>query len=198
MRCSGCWATPIVPPRSLWSGALFGAIGFEVLKQLSSLLLSTTEGQPAFQAFGIALILLVWINYFSRVVMYAASWAYTTTAARALRTGGADQVQGPKVPSLSSLARRLTTEAGVGRAGGRRGGRDARPRGAGQASQALAHYLPWRSAACRSQLRREITSSGISFGQAAVHSPMLVQPPNPSWSCWPTMLTTRVSRSAWP
>ncbi len=66
---------PAVPPRSLWSGALFGAMGFEVLKQLSSLLLSTTEGQPAFQAFGIALILLIWINYFSRVVMYAASWA---------------------------------------------------------------------------------------------------------------------------
>ena len=95
---------PDVPSRSLWSGAVFGALGFEVLKRLSSLLLSTTEGQPAFQAFGIALILLVWINYFSRVVMYAASWAYTTAAARALRTEGPDLVQGPKVPSLEPLA----------------------------------------------------------------------------------------------
>jgi membrane protein len=95
---------PDLPNRSLWSGALFGAIGFEVLKQLSGLLLSTTEGQPAFQAFGIALILLVWINYFSRVVMYAASWAYTTRAARALRTEGPALVQGPKVPSLEPLA----------------------------------------------------------------------------------------------
>jgi membrane protein len=96
---------PDVPGRSLWSGALFGAVGFEVLKQLSSLLLSTTEGQPAFQAFGIALILLVWINYFSRVVMYAASWAYTTRAARALReVDGPDRVQGPQVPSLEPLA----------------------------------------------------------------------------------------------
>jgi membrane protein len=95
---------PHLPQRSLWSGALFGAVGFEVLKQLSSLLLSTTEGQPAFQAFGIALILLVWINYFSRVVMYAASWAYTTREARALRQGdGPAPVQGPKVPSLTSL-----------------------------------------------------------------------------------------------
>jgi membrane protein len=94
---------PDVPQRSLWSGAVFGALGFEVLKRLSSLLLSTTEGQPAFQAFGIALILLVWINYFSRVVMYAASWAYTTAAARALRTEVPDQVQGPKVPSLEPL-----------------------------------------------------------------------------------------------
>lgn len=95
---------PDVPGRSLWAGALFGAIGFEVLKQLSSLLLGLTEGQPAFQAFGIALILLVWINYFSRVVMYAASWAYTTRAARAGRPEpGAERVQGPQVPSLEPL-----------------------------------------------------------------------------------------------
>lgn len=74
-------ARPPVPDRSLWSGAMLGAIGFEVLKQVSSLLLASTKGQPAFQAFGIALILLVWINYFSRVVLYAAAWAYTSARA---------------------------------------------------------------------------------------------------------------------
>ena len=46
---------------------------------------ASTKGQPAFQAFGIALILLVWINYFSRVVLYAAAWAHTSRAARAQR-----------------------------------------------------------------------------------------------------------------
>ena len=50
----------------------------------------------------------------------------------------------------------------------------------------------------RSLFSCEITSSGISLGHAAVHSPMLVQPPKPSWSCWATMLTTRESRSGWP
>ena len=35
------------------------------------------RGNPAFQAFGVALILLIWINYFSRLVMYSAAWAYT-------------------------------------------------------------------------------------------------------------------------
>ena len=59
-------------------GALLGAIAFEVLKWLSSFLIGLTKDQPAFQAFGIALILLVWINYFSRVVVYAAAWAFTT------------------------------------------------------------------------------------------------------------------------
>jgi membrane protein len=73
------------PDRSLLQGALLGAVGFEVLKRLSSLLLSTTVGRPAFQAFGIALILIVWINYFARVVVLAGAWAWTTGQARELR-----------------------------------------------------------------------------------------------------------------
>ncbi|MFW6774593.1 YihY/virulence factor BrkB family protein [Nocardioides sp. CPCC 205120] len=76
---------PDIPRFDLWKGALLGAVGFEVLKQVAGVLLSATKGQPAFQAFGIALILLVWINYFSRVVMYAASWAHTSTSARLRR-----------------------------------------------------------------------------------------------------------------
>ncbi len=76
---------PHAPNRSLWSGALLGAIAFEALKRLSFLLLASTQNQPAFQAFGVALILVVWINYFSRVVLYAAAWAHTTPAARAQR-----------------------------------------------------------------------------------------------------------------
>ncbi len=40
---------------------------------------------PAFQAFGIALILLVWINYTSRGTLYAAAWAHTTVEAREIR-----------------------------------------------------------------------------------------------------------------
>ncbi|HET7193655.1 MAG TPA: YihY/virulence factor BrkB family protein [Nocardioides sp.] len=76
---------PDDPQRSLWSGALLGAVGFELLKQLSRFLIASTTDQPAFKAFGIALILLVWINYFSRVVMYAAAWAHTSAEAREIR-----------------------------------------------------------------------------------------------------------------
>ena len=78
-------ANPETPARSLWSGALLGAIGFEILKQASTYLMASTQGQPAFQAFGIALILVVWINYFSRVVLYAAAWAHTSYEARGVR-----------------------------------------------------------------------------------------------------------------
>jgi membrane protein len=75
-----------VPRRAMIKGALLGAVGFEVLKLAANLLLGQTKGQPAFQAFGVALILLVWINYFSRLVMYSAAWAYTAPEALALRT----------------------------------------------------------------------------------------------------------------
>lgn len=78
-------ARPPESDRTLWYGAMVGAIAFEALKWASSYLIGLTKGQPAFQAFGISLILLVWINYFARVVLYAAAWAHTSRAARSLR-----------------------------------------------------------------------------------------------------------------
>ena len=94
-------AAPELPKRALWSGALVGAVAFEALKQVSGLLIRSTQGQPAFQVFGLALILLVWINYFSRVVLYAASWAFVHPLAREQRvTEPAEPVQGPATPTL--------------------------------------------------------------------------------------------------
>ncbi|MCL2542243.1 MAG: YihY/virulence factor BrkB family protein [Nocardioidaceae bacterium] len=78
-------ARPTLPRRPLWQAALLAGVGFEALKQLSGVLLAGSRGQPAFQAFGIALILVVWINYFSRLTLYAAAWAQTSPAARAAR-----------------------------------------------------------------------------------------------------------------
>lgn len=103
---------PDIPSGSLWSGAFVGAIGFEALKQLSTLLLSSTSNQPAFQAFGIALVLVVWINYFARVLIYAACWAWTAPAARAYREEKLQlegRVEGPRLhlPSAAETARVL-------------------------------------------------------------------------------------------
>jgi membrane protein len=95
-------ADPDLPRRALWSGAVLGAIGFEVLKQISQLLLQSTANSPAFQAFGIALILVVWIYYFSRVVMYAGAWAYVHPTSRALRREDKPSpVEGPPSPPLA-------------------------------------------------------------------------------------------------
>lgn len=108
-------AAPTTPTRSLWSGALLGAVGFELLKQLSTYLLAGTKDQPAAQAFGIALILIVWMNYFSRVVVLAASWAHTTAAARAQREREQRQdalVEGPKI-EVAAIASAPAPAAGV-------------------------------------------------------------------------------------
>ena len=78
-------AQPHLPRRALLDGAVLGAVGFELLKSLANFLIGQTKDQPAFQAFGVALILLVWINYFSRLVMYAAAWAHTDPVAEAER-----------------------------------------------------------------------------------------------------------------
>ena len=78
-------ARPNAPRRAVLSGAVLGAIGFELLKRLSFLLLGSTQNSEAFQMFGIALILVVWIYYFSRVVMYAAAWAQTAPETRQQR-----------------------------------------------------------------------------------------------------------------
>jgi membrane protein len=83
-----------VPRGAMVAGSLLGAVGFEILKAGANLLLGFTKGNPAFQAFGIALILLVWINYFSRLVVYSAAWAYTSPGALALRTADAMRAPG--------------------------------------------------------------------------------------------------------
>jgi membrane protein len=95
-------AEPTTPRRSLWEGAALGGVGFEALKLLSSYLLAASRGTPAFQVFGTALILLLWINYFSRVILYAATFAYVSATARAARDQAyaAARVQGPQSPPL--------------------------------------------------------------------------------------------------
>jgi membrane protein len=106
-------AAPETPNRSLWSGALVGGIGFELLKQASNQLLKFTESSPATQAFGIALILVVWINYFSRVVMYAAAWAHMSPAAVEARERAAEL-------SGSETRQSLGMDAAAARSGRRR------------------------------------------------------------------------------
>jgi membrane protein len=87
------------PRRALLGGALLGAVGFELLKLLANELLGLTRGQAAFQVFGVALILLIWINYFSRLVMYSAAWAYTSPGALEQRTTEAMRAPGAALTS---------------------------------------------------------------------------------------------------
>jgi membrane protein len=91
-------AQPHVPRRSLLDGAILGAVGFEVLKGVAYFLIAQTKSQPAFQAFGVALVLVVWINYFSRLVLFAASYAYTSPAAARKRQAESIAVAAESTP----------------------------------------------------------------------------------------------------
>lgn len=101
------------PRGALVRGALLGAFGFEVLKLAANLLLKQTQGNPAFQAFGVALILLIWINYFSRLVMYSAAWAYTATTALEQRTDEARRAPGAVLAPDEPGPRAHPVEAGT-------------------------------------------------------------------------------------
>ncbi|MGN6132113.1 MAG: YihY/virulence factor BrkB family protein [Nocardioidaceae bacterium] len=112
---------PHLPRHSLLEGALLGAVGFELLKILANFLLGQTRDQPAFQAFGVALILVVWINYFSRLVMYAAAYAYTAPAARARRATEAVRAPGAALAAGGSRLEAAAEEARDGAGSGPHG-----------------------------------------------------------------------------
>ncbi len=68
---------PTLSARPLLQGALLGAVAFELLKLLVVNLLHGVGGS-AVAPLAIAVTLVVWINYFSRLVLYGASWAMTS------------------------------------------------------------------------------------------------------------------------
>lgn len=70
-------ANPDLPAKPLWQGALFGAVLFELLKLVVVNIIGGVGGS-AFAPLAIAVTLIVWINYCSRLVMYGASWGMTS------------------------------------------------------------------------------------------------------------------------
>lgn len=105
------------PTRSVWQGALIAAVGFEILKQLAGLVIGNVTGNPLYGAFAIMIALLVWINYFARLVVLGASWAATAT----LPEESAEEAE-PE-PKKRKLAERFATVAAVGVLATRRGAR---------------------------------------------------------------------------
>ena len=66
-----------LPWRQVRSGALFGAVGFEVLKLLGTFLLGRTTANPLYATFGVVVGLLVWMNFVARLTIFAAAWTAT-------------------------------------------------------------------------------------------------------------------------
>lgn len=76
------WLLRVVPAishplRRLLPGALFGAVGFEVLKLIGGYYLSLISGSVTASAFGGAVGLLVWINLVARFGFFTAAWTAT-------------------------------------------------------------------------------------------------------------------------
>jgi membrane protein len=67
---------PMLPILPLIQGAFLGAVGFEILKFLVVNVIGHVGGST-FAQLAVAVTLVVWINYFSRLVFYGASWAMT-------------------------------------------------------------------------------------------------------------------------
>jgi membrane protein len=73
---------PELPDRALLEGALLAAVIFEVLKLIATTLIAFSLRSPTAAVAGTFVVLLVWINYFSRLIFLGGSWAATTPVAR--------------------------------------------------------------------------------------------------------------------
>jgi membrane protein len=69
-----------IPRSALLRGALLGAIGVEILKQLGGLLVSRSAANPVYGSFALVVGLLIWINLIARLTMYVSCWTYTAYA----------------------------------------------------------------------------------------------------------------------
>lgn len=104
-----------VAARDRLKAAIVAGVGFEVLKLVAATLVSLTLGNPAFATLGVALVLLVWMNYFSQLVLYAGSWAAVAAdvhSARAERGDGASVEPLPAAPLPGVVA--LSSGGGLG------------------------------------------------------------------------------------
>jgi len=64
--------------RSLLTGAFTAAIGIEVIKVAATLIISNVTNNKLYGTFGVIIALLVWLNYFARLMLFGASVAVTS------------------------------------------------------------------------------------------------------------------------
>jgi membrane protein len=104
---------PTLPARPLLQGAFLGAFGFELLKLLVVNVLGSVGGS-ALAPLAIAITLVVWINYFSRLVLYGASWAMTSRRSDAAAAGPLDRSEAAvAVADLADAKARLPVGVGA-------------------------------------------------------------------------------------
>jgi len=77
-----------LPFRAVLRGAMFGAVGFEILKVIGTVYIPRVASSPAAGVFGAVLGLLVWINLMCRLMLVTITW--TATSKRVLEIRAAE------------------------------------------------------------------------------------------------------------
>ncbi|MEU8800446.1 YihY/virulence factor BrkB family protein [Spirillospora sp. NPDC048819] len=80
------------PWRRIIRGALFGAVGFEALKQFATLLLARVTENPVYGTFAVLVGLMVWINIVSRFTLFVAAWTATRRVVLTADAGNPENV----------------------------------------------------------------------------------------------------------
>lgn len=102
-----------IPRRALLRGALLGGIGFEILKLSATYLVGHTMRNPVYATFAVAVGLLVWINFVTRVTLYAAAW--TATEANSDEVVGESQPPDEAAPPTTPAGDALVPQPVSGR-----------------------------------------------------------------------------------
>ncbi|MFD0685467.1 YihY/virulence factor BrkB family protein [Actinomadura fibrosa] len=123
----------LAPWRRIARGALFGAVGFEVLKQIAQLLIGRTTQNPVYASFAVLVGLMVWINIVSRFMLFVAAW---TATRRVVLTADADSPErGPSEKAVCDGPPEQDEQRGERRQGDEQRRKD-EPRGKGSPSGA--------------------------------------------------------------
>lgn len=70
--------------RSVLGGALFAAVGFEVLKIVGTYYIPKIAQKPQVATFGIVLALMIWVNLVSRFLLFVTAWTATARGSLAV------------------------------------------------------------------------------------------------------------------
>ncbi|MEV6017477.1 YihY/virulence factor BrkB family protein [Streptomyces sp. NPDC051997] len=126
------------PRRRLIVGALIGAVGFELLKLLLSGYMRGVASKSMYGAFGVPIALLLWINFTSKLLLYAAAWTATRSEGQEREAAGPRE---PEVPDEPAGPREPAGPEGRKDPGAARSARAPEPRavsGGGASGQAAA------------------------------------------------------------
>jgi membrane protein len=105
---------PDIASKALWQGALLAAVAFELLKVIVVNILGHVGGTSV-ASLAIAVTLVVWINYFSRITVYGAAWAMTSRAATTVAVRSSERLEAVAV--VDSVATVDRAREPVGRHG---------------------------------------------------------------------------------